>query len=131
MFAYKKAVFSFGLASLAAGFAWSSLATPLAGVSPAAEPSVVLADTQLASINVEPVGEHAFPQEMQTVGNIDFNQDLLTQVFTQYQGRIIKAFAKVGDIVKKGDASLYHREHRSSSGRIDSYLCGRGAGSQH
>ena len=61
----------------------------------------MLADTQLASIKVEPVGQHAFPQEMQAVGNIDFNQDLLTQVFTQYQGRIIKAFAKVGDIVKK------------------------------
>ena len=88
---------------LASGLAWSSLATPLPGVTPAAEPSVVLADTQLASINVEPVGEHAFPQEMQTVGNIDFNQDLLTQVFTQYQGRIIKAFAKVGDTVKKDE----------------------------
>ena len=43
----------------------------------------------------------AFPQERRAVGNIDFNQDLLTQVFTQYQGRIIQAFAKVGDIVKK------------------------------
>ncbi len=101
--AHRKAVFSFGLALLAAGLALSSPATALPGVTPAAEPSVVLADTQLASINVEPVGEHAFPQEMQAVGNIDFNQDLLTQVFTQYQGRIIKAFAKVGDTVKKGD----------------------------
>ena len=75
----------------------------------AAEPSVVLTDTQLASINVEAVGEHAFPQEMRTVGNIDFNQDLLTQVFTQYQGRIIKAFAKVGDTVKKGEPLLPSR----------------------
>ncbi len=101
--AHRKAVFSFGLALLAAGLAWSSPAAALPGVAPAAEPSVVLADTQLASINVEPVGDHAFPQEMQAVGNIDFNQDLLTQVFTQYQGRIIKAFAKVGDTVKKGE----------------------------
>ena len=102
--AHRKAVFSFGLALLAAGLAWSSPpAAALPGVTPAAEPSVALADTQLASINVEPVGDHAFPQEMQAVGNIDFNQDLLTQVFTQYQGRIIKAFAKVGDTVKKGE----------------------------
>ena len=101
--AHKKAVFLFGSALLASGLAWSSLATALPGVTSAAEPSVVLTDTQLASINVEAVGEHAFPQEMRTVGNIDFNQDLLTQVFTQYQGRIIKAFAKVGDTVKKGE----------------------------
>ena len=98
---YKRAIFLFGLALFAAGLARPAPATPLAGVSPADEPSVALADTQLASIKVEPVGLHAFPQEMQAVGNIDFNQELLTQVFTQYQGRIIKAFAKVGDTVKK------------------------------
>ena len=78
-------------------------------MTPAPEPSVVLADTQLASIKIEPVTEHAFPQERLAVGNIDFNQDLLTQVFTQYQGRISKAFAKVGDIVKK-DQPLFSIE---------------------
>jgi len=98
---YRMAVFLCGLALFAAGFPYPAKATPLAGVGPAAEPSVVLADTQLTSIKVEPVGQHAFPQEMQAVGNIDFNQELLTQVFTQYQGRIIKAFAKVGDTVKR------------------------------
>ena len=100
---YRMIVFLFGLAlsAAAAGFSCPAPATPLAGVSPSTEPSVVLADTQLASIKVEPVGQHAFPQQMQAVGNIDFNQDLLTQVFTQYQGRISNAFAKVGDNVKK------------------------------
>ena len=94
---YRMAVLLF---ALAAGVACPAAATPLAGVGPAAAQSIMLADTQLTSIKVEPVGQHAFPQEMQAVGNIDFNQDLLTQVFTQYQGRIIKAFAKVGDTVK-------------------------------
>ncbi len=98
---YRRAVFLLGLALLAAGQAWPAAAPTLPGASAAAEPSVALVDTQLASIKVEPVGQHAFPQEMQAVGNIDFNQDLLTQVFTQYQGRIIKAFAKVGDTVKR------------------------------
>ena len=64
----------------------------------------MLSDTQLTSIKIEPVSEHAFPQDRQAVGNIDFNQDLLTQVFTQYSGRIIRAFAKVGDTVKKDQA---------------------------
>ena len=43
------------------------------------------------------VAEHVFPQEQQAVGNIDFNQELLTQVFTPYQGRILKAYASVGE----------------------------------
>jgi cobalt-zinc-cadmium efflux system membrane fusion protein len=66
------------------------------------EPAIVLSETQLSSVKVEPVGEFVFPQEIHSVGNIDFNQELLTQVFTQFQGRIIKAFAKAGEIVKKG-----------------------------
>jgi cobalt-zinc-cadmium efflux system membrane fusion protein len=86
----------------AAGFYVHVFAAPLAVAAAAApEPAVELADTQLASIKIEPVEEHAFPQERQAVGDIDFNQELLTQVFTQYQGRIIKAFASVGDTVKK------------------------------
>jgi membrane fusion protein, heavy metal efflux system len=66
-----------------------------------AERNVVLSETQFASIKIAPVGEYMFPQEKQAVGNIDFNQELLSQVFTQFQGRIIQAFAKVGEIVKK------------------------------
>lgn len=98
---YRSAACVIALALFAAGPASPAAATPAAGVSQVAEPSVVLGDTQLASIKIEPVSQHAFPQEVQAVGNIDFNQELLTQVFTQYQGRIIKAFAKVGDTVKK------------------------------
>jgi len=70
-------------------------------VSAAAEASVELSESQLKAIKIEPVGEHIFPQEQEAVGNIDFNQELLTQVFTPYQGRILKAFASVGEIVKK------------------------------
>jgi membrane fusion protein, heavy metal efflux system len=68
------------------------------------EPAIVLSETQVSSLKVEPVGEFVFPQEIHSVGNIDFNQELLTQVFTQFPGRIIKAFAKAGEIVKKGQA---------------------------
>ncbi len=74
--------------------------------STAAEPSVELSETQIQAIKVEPAGEHAFPQVQRAVGSIDFNQELLTQVFTPYQGRILKAFASVGDAVKK-DQTLF------------------------
>jgi membrane fusion protein, heavy metal efflux system len=53
-------------------------------------------------VKVAALEEREFPIEKGSVGSIDFNEELLTQVFTQYQGRIIGLFAKVGDEVKKG-----------------------------
>lgn len=61
-----------------------------------------LTDLQLASVKVEPVEQREFPVEKEAVGGIDFNEDMETQVFTPYQGRIIALFASVGDDVKKG-----------------------------
>ena len=37
------------------------------------------------------------------VGNIDFNQNMLIQVFTPYPGKIIKAYPNIGDKVEKGE----------------------------
>ncbi len=81
-------------------------AVPDVGAQAAAEPAVELSESQLKPVKVEPAGEHLFPQEQHAVGNIDFNEELLTQVFTPYQGRILKAFASVGDVVKK-DKTLF------------------------
>ena len=61
-----------------------------------------LSDSQLAAVKVEPVEEREFPVEKEAVGSIDFNEDMETQVFTPYQGKIIGLFAAVGDDVKKG-----------------------------
>jgi membrane fusion protein, heavy metal efflux system len=69
----------------------------------ASDPAIIeLNDKQLASVKVERVDEREFPLEKQAIGTIDFNEEMLTQVFTPYQGRIIGLFAKVGDEVKKG-----------------------------
>lgn len=67
-----------------------------------ADPSVQLNDTQLKSVKISPVGTHAFPLERSAVGSIDFNENLAVQVFSPYQGRIIKAYAEIGDEVRKG-----------------------------
>jgi membrane fusion protein, heavy metal efflux system len=64
--------------------------------------SVELTETQLKAVKVATVEEREFPIEKGAVGSIDFNEELLTQVFTPYQGRIIGLFAKVGDEVQKG-----------------------------
>jgi membrane fusion protein, heavy metal efflux system len=64
--------------------------------------SLNLSDTQLAAVKVEPVEEREFPVEKQAVGSIDFNEEMETQVFAPYQGKIIGLFATIGDDVKKG-----------------------------
>jgi cobalt-zinc-cadmium efflux system membrane fusion protein len=56
----------------------------------------------LEAIKVEPVGTYLFPVENDTVGSIDFDEDLSVQVFPPYQGTIIDAFAEVGNNVNKG-----------------------------
>jgi cobalt-zinc-cadmium efflux system membrane fusion protein len=65
-------------------------------------PTIDLSDSQLASVKVEPVGEREFPIEKESVGSIDFNEDMTLQVFTPYPGRIVGLTAKVGDDVQKG-----------------------------
>src|SRR5215472_12828175 len=73
------------------------------GVKAASAPvAVELLETQLKAVKVEVAAERDFPIEKSAVGSIDFNQEMLTQVFTPYQGRIVGLFAKVGDEVKKG-----------------------------
>ena len=47
------------------------------------------------------MAEHVFPLRDEAVGSIDFNEDMETQVFTNYNGRIVSLFAKVGDDVEK------------------------------
>jgi cobalt-zinc-cadmium efflux system membrane fusion protein len=48
------------------------------------------------------VETHAFPQEKEAVGYIDFDDDRSVQVFPSYQGKLLKTFAEIGDDVKKG-----------------------------
>src|SRR5262245_35186033 len=59
--------------------------------------SIELSESQLKSVKVAAVEERDFPIQKESVGSIDFNEELLTQVFTPYQGRIIGLFAKIGD----------------------------------
>src|ERR1700683_761795 len=76
---------------------WAAKGTDAKGAN-----TVVLSDSQLQMINVGAVSEYTFPLQREAVGNIDFNEDLETQVFPPYQGRISQLFAKLGDNVAKG-----------------------------
>jgi membrane fusion protein, heavy metal efflux system len=70
------------------------------------EPTLELSPSQLNAIKIEPVGTYLFPDEKETVGNIDFDGDLSVQVFPDYQGTIIKMFVELGAKVQK-DQPLY------------------------
>jgi cobalt-zinc-cadmium efflux system membrane fusion protein len=64
--------------------------------------TVALTDSQLQMVDVGTVSEYTFPLQREAVGNIDFNEDMETQVYPPYQGRIVQLFAKLGDNVSKG-----------------------------
>jgi membrane fusion protein, heavy metal efflux system len=81
------------------GVAATSEALETTGASKA--DTVDLKPAQLGAIRIAPLGEHEFVYRKQSVGIIDFDQDLNVQVFTPYPGRIIDTFADLGDLVKK------------------------------
>jgi membrane fusion protein, heavy metal efflux system len=65
--------------------------------------SVDLSEKQAAALKFGPIQSHDFEVVKTAVGTIDFNENVLVQVFSQYPGKIIKAFYNVGDDVKQGD----------------------------
>jgi cobalt-zinc-cadmium efflux system membrane fusion protein len=65
--------------------------------------SITLSSEQAKAVKVAPVVEHDFAPRHEAEGFIDFNQDRSVQVFSPWQGRIARVFAKTGDDVKQGD----------------------------
>src|SRR5215467_6700213 len=91
-----------GFGAAATGAKAQGAPTGPSGGASGGPPTVNLSDSQLGSVKVEPAGEREFPIEKESVGSIDFNEDMTLQVFTPYPGRIVALFAKVGDDVQKG-----------------------------
>ncbi len=68
------------------------------------EPDAVdLTEKQAEAVKFGPVGSRDFALLKTAVGAIDFNENLLVQVFSQYTGKILKANFNIGDDVKQGD----------------------------
>jgi membrane fusion protein, heavy metal efflux system len=64
---------------------------------------VDLSEKQANTLKSGPVASRDFALFKTAVGTIDFNEDLLVQVFSQYPGKILKANFNIGDDVKAGD----------------------------
>src|SRR5262249_37964347 len=66
--------------------------SPAATASPAdplAAQSVELSASEFEQFKVRPVGERAFTIQRETVGSLDFNQEMSVAVFPPAQGKII------------------------------------------
>jgi cobalt-zinc-cadmium efflux system membrane fusion protein len=64
---------------------------------------VELTEKQTGALKIGPVVLRNFETLKTAVGTIDFNQNILVQVFSQYPGKILKAFFNLGDEVRQGD----------------------------
>jgi membrane fusion protein, heavy metal efflux system len=69
----------------------------------AAVPSLDLNEKQAGMIKTAAVGMREFALTKTAVGTIDFNENLQVQVFSQYSGKIQKAFFNIGDDIRQGD----------------------------
>ena len=58
---------------------------------------------QMHQLNVVKVELYPFRDQKAAVGQIAFNEDTSTPVFTPFTGRVTRLIAKVGDRVKRGD----------------------------
>src|SRR5262245_31203611 len=91
------------LAALLAGCWPGAVAAPPA-LPRAKDPDVVRVSNehghQVAITQVEPF---AFRLYKPAIGQIAFNEDASTVVFTPFSGRVTRLFAKIGDEVRRGD----------------------------
>src|ERR1700737_188258 len=93
-----------GLADGQTGKKELSAAADRSGSTEIAEAPVVdLSEKQAGTLKIGPVGSRDFALLKTAVGTIDFNENMLVQVFSQYPGKILKAFYNIGDEVKQGD----------------------------
>ena len=67
-----------------------------------AHQAIVVTDRQAATLAVVAAEPRTFRVTRNAVGSIDFNQNMLVQVFTPNPGRIVDTFFNVGDTVSKG-----------------------------
>jgi membrane fusion protein, heavy metal efflux system len=73
------------------------------GDSKTPDDSVELSERQAHALKIGVAGSRDFTMFKTAVGTIDFNEDLLVQVFSQYAGKILKASFNIGDDVKAGE----------------------------
>ena len=84
--------------------AYSASAAELPKAMPAKSADrISLRQDQLHQIEVAPIASRPFVDIKPGIGQISFNEDLSSVVLAPFSGRVTRLFAKVGDVVKRGD----------------------------
>ena len=65
--------------------------------------SVIVGREQLRQITAQPVVRRRFRTEKFAIGQIAFNEDVTTPVFSPFTGRVVKLLTKLGDDVAAGN----------------------------
>jgi cobalt-zinc-cadmium efflux system membrane fusion protein len=64
---------------------------------------ISLRQDQLHQIEVAPIAPRPFVDIKPGIGQISFNEDMSSVVLAPFSGRVTRLFAKVGDVIKRGD----------------------------
>lgn len=87
--------------------AWWNTMPPATASSPSTEKldpgSVRVTHDQMHQLELVKVGLCSFRQQKTAIGQIAFNENASTNVFTPFSGRVTRLMAQVGDEVKGGD----------------------------
>jgi membrane fusion protein, heavy metal efflux system len=86
---------------------WWRASSPASAAAPppAAAPGTVrIGADQMHQLELVKVGMCTFRQQKTAIGQIAFNEDASTNVFTPFSGRVVRLMARVGDEVKRGDS---------------------------
>jgi len=78
--------------------------TPVAAVTePVAPGEFKLSDAEMRALRIEDLHEMYFRAERVAEGRITYNEDRSTPVFSPYNGRVVRALARLGQEVKAGE----------------------------
>jgi len=81
--------------------------TPVAAVTePVAPGEFKLSDAEMRALRIEDLHEMDFRAERVAEGRITYNEDRSTPVFSPYNGRVVRALARLGQEVKAGEVLL-------------------------
>jgi len=86
-------------------FSWWQASSPAtAATTTAAPPNTVrVGPEQMHQLELLKVGVCSFRQLKTAIGQLAFNEDASTSVFTPFSGRVTRILARVGDDVKRGE----------------------------
>ena len=96
-------------------------ATPVAAAAPLPPGEFRLTENEMRALRIETVSMREFRPERLAEGRIAYNDDRSTPMLSPFTGRVIRAFARVGDRVEAG-APLYEVETPDVTGAANELL---------